>query len=79
MYPRNPWELFADPSESPEHTLGTTDVEHYIDSGSTFRPSVGLNVLHYRWGPQTYRSLNAIVAQPKNCHSELILRLGSKI
>ena len=47
MYPRNPWELFADPFESPEHTLGTIDLEHYIDSGSTF-PLVGLIVLHYR-------------------------------
>jgi len=47
MYPRNPRELFADPLESQEHTLGTTDLEHYIDSGSTFPPSVGLNVLHY--------------------------------
>jgi len=79
MYPRNPWGLFADSLESLEHTLGTTDVERYIDSGSTFPPSGGLNVLHYRWGPQTYRSLNAIVAEPKNCHLELIIRLGSKI
>jgi len=48
MYPRNPWGLFADSLESLEHTLGTTDVERYIDSGSTFPPSGGLNVLHYR-------------------------------
>jgi hypothetical protein len=30
MYPRIPWELFANPLRSAEHTLGTTDVEHLV-------------------------------------------------
>jgi hypothetical protein len=30
MYPRIPWELFADSFESAEHTLETTDLRHAV-------------------------------------------------
>jgi len=30
MYPWNPWELFADPLESAEHTIGITALRHLL-------------------------------------------------